>query len=179
MHRHQYKGRKLGREAGPRKALVRSLTTSVILHERVTTTWAKAKETAPYVDRMITLAKNGSLPAQRRLGAFIYDSGAIKKLMQETVEVYKDRAGGYTRVVHLGPRLGDGAEMAILELVDYKPAVKKPKKVKEAASDQSKIVDDPKTEVSKAPTAEKKASPKAKKQPAKPKKEENTEAVQS
>lgn len=130
MHRHQYKGRKLGREAGPRRALLRNLTTSVILHERVTTTLAKAKEVAPHVERMITLAKDGSLPAQRRLGAFLYDSGAISKLLKETAQTYKDRQGGYTRVLHLGPRNGDGAEMALIELVDYQP---KPKKVKKAA----------------------------------------------
>jgi large subunit ribosomal protein L17 len=134
MHRHQYKGRKLGREAGPRRALIRNLTTSVILHERVTTTLAKAKEVAPHVERMITLAKDGSLPAQRRLGAFLYDTGAISKLLKETAQTYKERQGGYTRVLHLGPRNGDGAQMAVIELVDYTPA---PKKVKKAAKPQT------------------------------------------
>jgi large subunit ribosomal protein L17 len=151
MHRHQYKGRKLGREAGPRRALLRNLTTSVILHERVTTTLAKAKEVAPHVEKMITLAKDGSLPAQRRLGAFLYDTGAISKLLKETAQTYKDRQGGYTRVMQLGPRVGDGAQMAIIELVDYTPT---PKKVKKTAKAEGAEGDKSTTQVMERPAHE-------------------------
>lgn len=115
--------RKLGRATDTRMALLRNLTADVILHERVETTEAKAKELKSTVDKMITLGKRGDLHARRQAAAFLYnkktedDEQVIQKLFGEIAERYEDRQGGYTRVLKLGPRRGDGANMAIIELV--------------------------------------------------------------
>ena|SRR5699024_9153677 len=132
--------RKLGRTTDTRLALLRNLTTDVIVHERVETTEEKAKELRSTVDKMITLAKRGDLHARRQAAEFLYKKkvldgeliGAnnqlsndergeaqttLDKLFGELAERYEDRQGGYTRVLKLGPRRGDGAKMAIIELV--------------------------------------------------------------
>lgn len=124
MHRHQYKGRKLSRKSGPRKALLRGLVTSVILYERIKTTVPKAKEIQPIVEKLITTAKKGDLSALRALSAYIYGENAVTKLVQEIAPIYKDRNGGYTRIVKLGNRPGDNAPVAIIELVDIDKLVK-------------------------------------------------------
>lgn len=109
--------RKLGRPTDHRKAMLRSQVTSLIKHGRIETTVNKAKETKRMADKMITLGKRGDLHAKRQVLAFIYDEDVVKKLFDEIAPEYADRNGGYTRVLKLGPRRGDSAEMAILELV--------------------------------------------------------------
>lgn len=117
--RHLNSGRKLNRTSAHRKALFRNLVTSLIEHEHVKTTDAKAKELRRVADRMITLAKRGSLPARRRAAAFIRTRSAVKKLFDEVAERFRERPGGYTRIVKLGHRHGDAASMSIIELTDH------------------------------------------------------------
>ncbi len=109
--------RKLGRDTDHRLAMLRNLVTSVLEHGRIETTVQKAKETQRMVDKMITLGKRGDLHARRQALAYIYDEDVVTKLFEEIAPSYADRNGGYTRVLKLGPRRGDAAEMAILELV--------------------------------------------------------------
>jgi large subunit ribosomal protein L17 len=116
--RHANRLNRLGRPADQRKALVRSLVTEVLRHGRITTTKTKAKAIRKYVDKMIGLAKDGSLHARRQAAAFIYDEDIVASLFSEAPARYADRACGYCRVV-TEPRLrrGDAAEMAAIELV--------------------------------------------------------------
>ena len=109
--------RKLGRPTAHRKAMLRNLTTDVLAQGRITTTVTRAKETRRLVDKMITLGKRGDLHARRQALAFLYDEDVVTKLFDEIAPNYKDRNGGYTRVLKKGPRRGDSAEMAIIELV--------------------------------------------------------------
>ncbi len=116
--------RKLGRTSDTRMALLRNLTADVILYGKVETTEVKAKELRTTVDKMITLGKRGDLHARRQAAAFLYnkstedeDESVLQKLFGEVAERYEDRQGGYTRILKLGPRRGDGANMAIIELV--------------------------------------------------------------
>ncbi len=118
MHRHGYSGRKLQREAGPRRALVRGLVTSLVLHEQIVTTEAKAKEAAPYFERLVTKAKKGGLHQRRQIRAFLLTDKATEKMVQVLAPVFADRNGGYTRVVKLGNRQGDNAPMAALMLTE-------------------------------------------------------------
>ncbi|GBD87171.1 50S ribosomal protein L17 [bacterium BMS3Abin03] len=117
--RHRVKGRKLGRTASHRKATLSALATSLLRHKRIKTTLAKAKETRGYVERLITKARKGDLHSQRQVMDVLKDKEIVKELFAEIVPKVGDRPGGYTRVVKLGTRMGDGAEMAIIELVDY------------------------------------------------------------
>ena len=109
--------RKLGRTTDHRKAMLRNQVTSLLRDGRIETTLAKAKETKRMADKMITLGKRGDLHARRQVLAYIYDEDVVTKLFEEIAPNYSERNGGYTRVLKLGPRRGDGAEMAILELV--------------------------------------------------------------
>jgi large subunit ribosomal protein L17 len=115
--RHLRSGSKLKRDAGSRKALLKGLVTSVIEHERVVTTVPKAKAIKPLVDKMITLAKRDTLHTRRQAAAFLETPAAVKKLFDKLGTRFGQRSGGYTRVVRLGWRKGDGAEQAIIELV--------------------------------------------------------------
>ena len=108
---------KLGRNTAARKALLRNMVTSLLQHERIETTETKAKELRRVADQMITLGKRGDLHARRQALAFIMDEGIVSKLFGEIAEKYVDREGGYTRVLKIGPRKGDAAPMAIIELV--------------------------------------------------------------
>lgn len=117
MHRHGYQGRKLQLAAGPRKALIRGQITSLILHEAITTTEAKAKEVAPQFDRMVTYAKKGTLMGDRQLRRVVFTENAIQKMRQELAPQWSDRQGGYTRIIKLGNRRGDNAPMVRLALV--------------------------------------------------------------
>jgi len=110
------KGRKLSRKKGPRKALIRTLANSFFLRQKIKTTEAKAKELRPVVEKMITKAKDDSI-ANRRLLARILNPEMVKKVIKEIAPEYKNRPGGYTRIIRLGRRNSDGAEMAIIELV--------------------------------------------------------------
>lgn len=115
--RHKVAGYKLKRDGGSRKALLRNLVTSVIEHERVITTVPKAKAVKPLVERMITLAKRDTLHARRQAASFLQTPAAVQKLFDKLGSRFGQREGGYTRVVRLGWRKGDGAEQAMLELV--------------------------------------------------------------
>src|ERR1700682_2434152 len=115
--RHKVAGYKLKRNLGARKALFKGLVTSVIEHERVITTVAKAKAVRPLVEKMITLAKRDTLHTRRQAAAFLETPAALKKLFDKLGTRFGQRTGGYTRVVRLGFRKGDGAEQAMLELV--------------------------------------------------------------
>ena len=108
---------KLGRNTAARKALLRNMVTSLLQHERIETTETKAKEPRRVADQMITLGKRGDLHARRQALAFIMDEGIVSKLFGEIAEKHADREGGYTRVLKIGPRKGDAAPMAIIELV--------------------------------------------------------------
>ena len=109
--------RKLGREPAHRKAMLRTLTTSLLREGRIETTVYRAKETKRMAERMITLGKRGDLHARRQALAYIYDEDVVTKLFEEIAPNYEERHGGYTRILKKGPRRGDAAEMAILELV--------------------------------------------------------------
>ena len=109
--------RKLGRNSGARRALFKSILTSFFKHGRIETTEAKAKEMRGLVDHLITLAKDGSLHARRQAIARLLDEDVVRKLFSEIGARYADRNGGYTRILKLGPRRGDAAPMAIIELV--------------------------------------------------------------
>src|SRR3984893_651627 len=115
--RHKVSGKRLKRDAGSRKALFKGLVTSVIEHERVITTVPKAKAVRPLVEKMITLAKRDTLHSRRQAAAFLETPAALKKLFDKLGTRFGQRNGGYTRVVRLGNRKGDGAEQAMLELV--------------------------------------------------------------
>ena len=119
--RHQRSGRKLGRDSAHRKALYANLTASLIEHGRIKTTVAKAKEVRPVAEEMITLGRRGDVPARRQALKFLRSQDVVHKLFSDVGPRFSDRPGGYSRIVKLGPRQGDAAEMAYLELVDYVP----------------------------------------------------------
>jgi len=115
--RHRKGGFKLQRDPSARRALLRGLTTNVILQDRVVTTITKAKAVKPVVEKMITLAKRDTLHSRRQAASFLNTPGAVKKLFDTLGPRFAQREGGYTRVVRLGPRKGDGAELALIELL--------------------------------------------------------------
>ncbi len=124
--RHRVHARKLGRSPSHRIAMYRNLVTSLLQHERVETTDAKAKEVRRLADRMITLGKRGDLHARRRALRVIRSRDVAAKVFDELAERYRSRPGGYTRVLKLRSRVGDAASMSIVELVDGGPAADKP-----------------------------------------------------
>jgi len=115
--RHRYGNAKLKRDVGARNSLLKNLTTSVVLEERVITTVPKAKAIQPLVEKMITLAKADTLHTRRQAAAFLTTPASVQKLFGTLGSRFSQRSGGYTRIVRLGPRKGDGAELAMLELV--------------------------------------------------------------
>jgi large subunit ribosomal protein L17 len=119
--RHQRAGRKLGRDSAHRRALYANLASALIEHGRIKTTEAKAKEVRPIVEQMITLGKRGDLHAHRQAVAYLRSKAVAHKLFADVAPRFAERPGGYTRVVKIGPRAGDAAPMAYLELVDYVP----------------------------------------------------------
>ncbi len=140
--RHQKAGRKLGRTSEHRRALFRNQLRSLISHERIITTLPKAKELRPIAERLVTISRDReSVHAHRRVRTWISDRDLVKRLFSEIAPRFANRPGGYTRIVKLGPRNGDGAELAILEFVDYKlpedkgAAEEKPKKKKAKAAE--------------------------------------------
>jgi large subunit ribosomal protein L17 len=130
--RHLVSGSKLGRQPAHRRATLRNLVTNVIERERITTTLRRAKAARPLVERMITLGKRDSLHARRQAASFLQTKEATKKLFADLAPRFADRPGGYTRIIHTGWRIGDGAELAILELIgsELKKKEKKAKKEK-------------------------------------------------
>ena len=147
--RHRKRTAKLGMKSQHRRATLANLVCSLIKHNRITTTIAKAKETRRYADKMVTLAKKGTLHHRREAIAFLREKDAVKKLFTELGKQHADRSGGYTRVIRVGSRLGDAAEMAIVEwtgmvtppvgsekeksVQEPKPKAKKPARAEEAA----------------------------------------------
>ena len=109
--------RKLGRSSAHRKAMLRNLVTDLLREGRITTTDTRDKEARRQAEKMITLAKRGDLHARRQVLAYVYDESVVTKLFEEIAPKYEDRQGGYTRILKLGPRKGDNAELVFLELV--------------------------------------------------------------
>ncbi len=122
--RHRWRGRKLNRSSTHRKAMFANMAAALLKHEQIKTTLPKAKDLRPVVDRLITLGKRGSLHTRRQAYAMLRDDAVTKKLFAELAERYRQRPGGYTRVLRAGFRYGDSAAMAIIELVDRDPEAK-------------------------------------------------------
>ncbi len=120
--RHAKAGKKLGRDSAHRKALYSNLAGALIEHGRIRTTEAKAKAVRPIAEKMITLGRRGDIAARRQATAYLRSNDVVHKLFAEVAPRFADRPGGYSRIVKLGPRQGDAAEMAYLELVDHQPA---------------------------------------------------------
>jgi large subunit ribosomal protein L17 len=119
--RHHRAGKKLGRDSAHRRALYANLACSLIEHGRIRTTQAKAKAVKPFAEQMITLGKRGDLAARRQAIAELRSQDVVKHLFDDVAPRFADRPGGYSRIVKLGQRQGDAAEMVYLELVDYVP----------------------------------------------------------
>lgn len=126
--RHGNSGRRLGRTTSHREAMFRNLVTSFLNHEKITTTDAKAKEIRSVAEKMITLGKRGDLHSLRQAASYIREKSVVTKLFTTIAPRYKDRAGGYTRIVKLGNRQGDAAPVSVIELVEEQM---KPKKVRQ------------------------------------------------
>lgn len=139
--RHRKTVKKLGRTASHRKAMVSNVVCSLFEHKRIKTTETKAKEVRGAADKLITFAKSGTLADRRQVLRSIHDKAVVKTLFDEIAPTFKDRNGGYTRVVKVGRRRGDGAEMAILELVGYEGVILEKERSKEetkSARDEQK-----------------------------------------
>ncbi|MBW3564348.1 MAG: 50S ribosomal protein L17 [Acidobacteria bacterium] len=149
--RHRQRNRKLGRTSSHRSALFRNQLASIIREERIVTTLPKAKELRPIIEKMVTLGRDDSVHHRRQAARSIADKDLLRKLFEEIAPRFSDRPGGYTRIVKLGPRRGDGAEMAILEFIDFEltPGADKPapkKKTASAKSSDDDAGDEPDTE---------------------------------
>jgi large subunit ribosomal protein L17 len=120
--RHASSGKKLGRDSAHRKALYSNLSGALIEHGRIKTTEAKAKAVKPIAEKMITLGRRGDISARRQAIAFLRSKDVVHKLFADVAPRFAERPGGYSRIVKLGPRQGDAAEMVYLELVDHQPA---------------------------------------------------------
>jgi large subunit ribosomal protein L17 len=120
--RHQRAGKKLGRSSAHRRSLYANLTGALIEHGRIKTTEAKAKAVKPLAEQMITLGRRGDIAARRQAIATLRSKDVVHQLFADVAPRFADRPGGYTRIVKLGPRQGDAADMVYLELVDFEPA---------------------------------------------------------
>ncbi|HEY2004740.1 MAG TPA: 50S ribosomal protein L17 [Candidatus Saccharimonadia bacterium] len=154
MHRHGYQGRKLQLAAGPRRALIRGQLTSLVLHEAISTTEAKAKEVAPKFERLVTYAKKGTLAGGRSLRRELLTENAVQKMLQELKPAFEGRQGGYTRIIKLENRRGDNASMARVELVlnEVTKLEAKPAKATKAKAPKAEVAT--KTEAPKAQAPE-------------------------
>ena len=139
--RHQRAGKKLGRDSAHRKALYSNLAGALIEHGRIKTTVTKAKAVKPIAEQMITLGRRGDLHARRQATAFLRSRDVVHKLFAEVAPRFKDRPGGYARIIKIGPRPGDAAEMAYLELVEEELAPKVRPAVAEAAAVEASPVE--------------------------------------
>ena len=137
--RHRVKGRKLGRSPAHRKALFRNQLASLVKEERIKTTLPKAKELRPIAEKVVTQGKRDTLHARRQVNRWLPERDLVKKVFDDIAPRFQERPGGYTRIIKLGPRQGDGAEMAVIEFVetgvsepepDKKKSKKKEKKTK-------------------------------------------------
>ncbi len=165
MHRHSYIGKKHSRAAAPRRALMRGLIDSLILYEKLETTEIKAKELARLFDKLVTKAKKQDLHNYRQILRTTINPVAGEKLNTDLVKGFQGRNSGYTRVVKVGRRLGDGASMAVIELIldeDYSPklveVLEKPKKPSSSVTTKSNTKPKPKPKPSAKPAAVKGAS---------------------
>ncbi|MFP6733812.1 MAG: 50S ribosomal protein L17 [Rhodospirillales bacterium] len=122
--RHRMSGRKLNMKSAHREAMFANMTVSLLRHEQIKTTKPKAKELRGFAEKMVTLGKRGTLHARRQAFAFLRDDAVVQKLFDSLATRYKDRQGGYTRVLAAGHRYGDDAPMAVIELVDRDPDAK-------------------------------------------------------
>ncbi|MDZ7263043.1 MAG: 50S ribosomal protein L17 [candidate division KSB1 bacterium] len=136
--RHRKSFNKLGRTASHRKALLSNLTTELFLHKRIKTTQVKAKALRPLAERLISFAKEGTLSARRQVLRTVRNKKVIKELFDEIAPVFASRNGGYTRIIKLGRRSGDGAEVAYLELVGFEGVKKEKKEKKEKKTIETK-----------------------------------------
>jgi large subunit ribosomal protein L17 len=125
--RHLNSGSKLGRNPAHRRATLRNLVTNLLEHGRITTTLTRAKAARPVAEKMITLGKRDTLQSRRQAAAYLMVPGVTQKLFSEIAPKFADRAGGYTRIIHAGNRVGDNAKVAILELVGYEYKAKEKK----------------------------------------------------
>ena len=136
--RHQRSGKKLGRDSAHRKALYSNLAGALIEHGRIETTEAKAKAVKPFAEKMITLGKRGDLHARRQALAALRSNHVVHQLFADVAPRFAERPGGYTRIVRIGPRQGDAAEMVYLELVDYEPVQRRSRRALARPSSRSK-----------------------------------------
>ncbi len=158
--RHRIAHRKLGRTTEHRMALLRNLAASLISHERIRTTEVKAKELRPFVEKLVTLGKRDSLHARRRALAILPQKATVKKLFGEISPRFSARPGGYTRILKLGPRQGDGALMAFIEFVDYRfEGAEAPALSAKEKSTEKKAAEAAEEEVEAEPEAEAKKKP--------------------
>ena len=168
--KHRVAGRKLGRTSMHRLALLRNLSTELFRHERIRTTLMKAKELRPFAEKLITLSKRETLHARRLVLRDIHDKEVVSKMFDTISSRFAQRPGGYTRIVKLGPRRGDNAEMALIELIGAEPA-KKAKAPAEGEGTESQAPDKKGAKGKAArPAAKKKAKPDKEKDEAAPKK---------
>ena len=137
--RHHRSGKKLGRDSAHRKALYSNLTSALIEHGRIRTTEAKAKAVRPIAEQMITLGRRGDVHARRQALAYLRSNDVVTRLFSDVAPRFTDMPGGYSRIVKLGPRYGDSAEMVYLELVDYVPPAPKPKRVREPEPEEAEL----------------------------------------
>jgi large subunit ribosomal protein L17 len=171
---HGKAGRKLGRTSSHKEAMFRNMVTSVIKHERIRTTDSKAKEVRKLAEKMITLGKKGNLHARRQALAFVRDKALVSKLFGELTERYRNRAGGYTRIIKVGYRFGDNAPVSILEFI---PEEKKKEKAKPKAKGKAKEKD--KSALESIPEEKKKEKVKPKTEDKAKEKEEEKSALES
>jgi large subunit ribosomal protein L17 len=167
---HNRAGRKLGRTTGHRLALFRNQLTSLFTSERIVTTLSKAKELRPLAERMVTQGRRGTVHARRLVGRWVQDRTVLKRLFDEIAPRFSERPGGYLRIVKLGPRQGDGAEMAVLEFVDFElkkkvaaPPSAEPKAGKGKAKDAEQAAEGAEEKPKKAPKKAAERKPPAKK----------------
>ena len=144
--RHAKRGRKLNMKSQHRHAMLRDMATSLLRHEQITTTLPKAKELKRFVERIITLGKQGGLHARRQAAALIRDNEVVRKLFGPLAARYKTRPGGYTRVLKAGFRYGDSAAMALVELIERDPAAK-------GAADKARVAAQAKAAAANEPAA--------------------------
>ena len=138
--RHRVAGRKLSRHTQHRELMFRNMVVSLLTHERIKTTLAKAKELRSWADKIISLGKQGDLAAHRRAFDLLRDRDVVKKLFEEIAPRFKDREGGYTRILKMGWRLGDAAPLSLVELTGYAPAKKEKKSTMKKAKEVLKKV---------------------------------------
>ena len=136
--RHRNAGRKLSRNTSHRRALLRNLVTSFLEHGRLMTTLPKAKEVRPLAEKMITLGKRDSLHARRQVQAYLLKEAIAKRVFDTIAPKFADRKGGYSRIIKLGYRKGDGADLAIIELIGSELEVKKAERAEKAKEKESK-----------------------------------------